>query len=69
MKVILLEDVKGIGKKREIKDVKTGYAKNFLLKNNKAVEATKANINVMQGQKDSQEYRKKKELELREVFK
>jgi len=48
VKVILLEDVKGIGKKREIKNVKTGYANNFLLKNNKAVEATKANIEKLE---------------------
>ena len=48
MKVILLEDIKGIGKKREIKNVKTGYANNFLLKNGKAVEATKANIEKLE---------------------
>lgn len=44
MKVILLEDVKSIGKAREIKEVKTGYAKNYLIKNSLAIEATKANI-------------------------
>lgn len=48
MKVILLEDIKGTGKKREIKNVKTGYANNFLLKNGKAVEATKANIEKLE---------------------
>lgn len=48
MKVILLEDIKGIGKRREIKNVKTGYANNFLLKNKKAVEATKANIDKLE---------------------
>ena len=48
MKVILLEDIKGIGRKREIKNVKTGYANNFLLKNGKAVEATKANIEKLE---------------------
>ena len=48
MKVILLEDIKGIGKKREIKNVKTGYANNFLLKNGKAVEATKASIEKLE---------------------
>lgn len=48
MKVILFEDIKGIGKKREIKNVKTGYANNFLLKNGKAVEATKANIEKLE---------------------
>ena len=63
MKVILKEDVKSIGKKGTLVNVSDGYARNFLLPKNLAKEATKENINVMQGQKDSQEYRKKKELE------
>jgi large subunit ribosomal protein L9 len=45
MKVIFLEDVKGQGKKGEIKEVSTGYAHNFLFKKNVAVEATTENIN------------------------
>lgn len=63
MKVILNQDVKGQGKKGDMINVSDGYARNFLLPRNLAKEATKENINVMQGQKDSQEYRKKKELE------
>ncbi len=63
MKVILNQDVKGQGKKGDMIEVSDGYARNFLLPKNLAKEATKENINVMQGQKDSQEYRKKKELE------
>lgn len=51
MKVIFLEDVKGKGKKGEVKEVSTGYAQNFLLKNNKAVEATAANLSQLDGQK------------------
>lgn len=51
MKVIFLEDVKGKGKKGEVKEVSTGYAQNFLLKNNKAVEATPANLSQLDGQK------------------
>ena len=63
MKVILNQDVKGQGKKGDMVEVSDGYARNFLLPKNLAKEATKENINVMQGQKDSLEYRKKKELE------
>lgn len=50
MKVILLEDVKGTGKKGEIKEVKDGYARNCLIKQKLAVEATNANLNILEGQ-------------------
>ena len=42
MKVLLLQDVKGSGKKGEIVEVSVGYAKNFLIKRNLAKEADKA---------------------------
>mgnify|MGYP003313415087 CR=1 FL=1 len=45
MKVILLEDVKALGKKGEIVNVNDGYARNFLLPKGLATEATKSNIN------------------------
>lgn len=51
MKVIFLEDVKGKGKKGEVKEVPVGYAQNFLLKNKLAVEATPANLSTLKGQK------------------
>lgn len=54
MKVIFLKDVKGKGKKGEVKEVSTGYAQNFLLKNNVAVEATAANLSQLEGQKTRQ---------------
>jgi ribosomal protein L9 len=44
VKVIFTEDVRGKGKKGEVKNVADGYAQNFLIKNNKAIEATKQNI-------------------------
>ena len=47
MKVILLQDVKGTGKKDEIIEVNDGYARNFLLKKNLAQEATTANVNIL----------------------
>ena len=52
MKVIFLKDVKGKGKKGEVKEVSVGYAQNFLLKNNLAVEATAGNISKLEGQKN-----------------
>ena len=46
MKVIMLEDVKGKGKKGEVKDFPNGFA-NFLIKQNKAMDATPANMNKL----------------------
>lgn len=63
MKVILNQDIKGQGKKGQMVEVSDGYARNYLLPKKLAKEATKENINVMQGQKESEEFRKKKELE------
>ncbi|MBM7648158.1 large subunit ribosomal protein L9 [Bacillus ectoiniformans] len=51
MKVIFLQDVKGKGKKGEVKNVADGYAHNFLLKNNLAVEATAGNQKALDNQK------------------
>ena len=45
MKVILTEDVKSLGKKGEIVDVNDGYARNFILKKKKGVEANSKNLN------------------------
>ncbi len=51
MKVIFLKDVKGQGKKGEVKNVADGYAHNFLIKKGLAVEATPANISKLNAQK------------------
>ncbi|HKL94477.1 MAG TPA: 50S ribosomal protein L9 [Clostridia bacterium] len=47
MKVILLADVKGTGKKGEIVEVNDGYARNFLIRNKLAQEGTPANLNII----------------------
>ena len=55
MKVIFLEDVKGKGKKGEIKEVPTGYAQNFLIKKNLAKEANAQAIGELRGKQKPQE--------------
>ena len=55
MKVIFLADVKGQGKKGEIKEVPTGYAQNFLIKKNLAKEANAQAIGELRGKQKSEE--------------
>ena len=62
MKVIFTQDVKGKGKKGEVKEVPVGYANNFLLKNNYAVEATPGNLKQLQAQNKRVEKNKEQEL-------
>ena len=50
MKVVFLKDVKGKGKKGEIKEVAEGYGRNFLIKNGYAKEATNQALSELQGQ-------------------
>ena len=45
MKVILTEDIKSLGKKGQIVDVSDGYARNFILKKKKGLEANSQNLN------------------------
>ena len=63
MKVILKEDIKGVGKKNEIINASDGYARNFLLPKNKAVEANAENMSKLQAQKDATQYKKDVEKE------
>ncbi|PSL40016.1 LSU ribosomal protein L9P [Planomicrobium soli] len=63
MKVIFLKDVKGRGKKGEIKNVADGYAHNFLLKNNYAIEANQAAISQLDGQKKKEQKLSEQELQ------
>ena len=62
MKVILMQDVKGQGKKGQTINVSDGYARNFLLPKGLAVEATNAAINDMKGQDEAFAYKKQTEL-------
>lgn len=62
MKIILREDIKGVGKAGDLVNAKTGYARNFLIPQGKALEATKANLAVW---KEEQAARKQKEAEER----
>ncbi len=52
MKVIFLKDVKGKGKKGEVKNVADGYAHNFLIKKGLAVEATPGNVKGIGSKKE-----------------
>ncbi|MGR3766334.1 50S ribosomal protein L9 [Rossellomorea sp. NS-SX7] len=63
MKVIFLKDVKGKGKKGEVKNVADGYAHNFLLKKGLAVEATNANMGQLEGQKKKEQKVAEEELQ------
>lgn len=63
MKVILLEDVKSLGKKGEIVNVNDGYARNFLLKSKKGVEANSKNLNDLKLQKANEDKIAKENLE------
>lgn len=51
MKVVFLKDVKGKGKKGEVKNVADGYAQNFLIKNGYAAEANAQAMSQLEGQK------------------
>lgn len=57
MKVILLQDVKGSGKKGDIVNVSDGYAKNFLFKKGLAAVADNQNLNELEGQKASEQFK------------
>ena len=55
MKVILLQDVKGQGKKGEVKEVSDGYGQNFLIKKGLAKEANTSSLSELRGQKKAEE--------------
>lgn len=57
MKVIFLQDVKGSGKKGEVREVADGYARNMLLKKGLAVEANPENMSKLAGQQASAQHK------------
>ena len=68
MKVILLEDVKSLGKKGELVEVNEGYARNFILKKKLGLEATARNMNDLKLKKANEEKNAKEQLEAAKVF-
>jgi large subunit ribosomal protein L9 len=68
MKVILKQDVKGLGKKEQMVEVSPGHARNFLLPRGLAVEASSENINIMNTKKAAEKTRKDKEFENAKVL-
>ncbi|MBE3591507.1 MAG: 50S ribosomal protein L9 [Thermoanaerobacter sp.] len=63
MKVILVKDVKNVGKAGEIVNVSDGYGRNYLLPRGLAIEATESNIKVLNEKKKAEEKKRKQELE------
>ncbi len=62
MKVILLQDDKTLGKKGDVVNAKEGYARNFLFPKKVAIEATPANMKVLENQKRVQEQKEQEIL-------
>ena len=63
MKIILLQDIKGVGKKDEVINASDGYARNFLLPKKMGVEANAENMSKLKAKQDSNQYKKSVEKE------
>ena len=63
MKVILKENIKGVGKKDEVINASDGYARNFLFPKNLAVEANAENMSKLKAKQDANQYKKDVEKE------
>ena len=63
MKVILKENIKGVGKKDEVINASDGYARNFLFPKNLAVEANAENMSKLKAKQDSNAFKKSQEKE------
>ncbi len=62
MKLVLLQDVKSLGKKNDIVTVNDGYARNFLIPKKLGVEATAANLNNLKVQKENAAFQAAEQL-------
>ena len=69
MKVILLENIKGVGKKDEVINANDGYARNFLIPQKKAVEANNANMSNLKAKQDSNAFKKQEDKKKAEEIK
>ena len=63
MKVILLDNIKGVGKKDQVINASDGYARNFLFPKNLAVEANAENMSKLKAKQDSNAFKKSQEKE------
>lgn len=68
MKIILLQDVKKLGKRGDLVEVAEGYARNFLFPRKLAAEATQGSINQLEQEKSALNRKKAKELEAAQVL-
>ena len=69
MKVILLQDIKGVGKKDEVINASDGYARNFLLPKKMGIEANAENMSKLKAKQDSNQYKKSVEKEKAQLVK
>ena len=69
MKVILLQDIKGTGKKGQIINASDGHACNFLLPRNMAIEATKENLAKLEAKKKTEELKRLSDVEASNAMK
>ncbi|MCL2252898.1 MAG: 50S ribosomal protein L9 [Lachnospiraceae bacterium] len=68
MKVILLQDVKSLGKKDDLCDVNDGYARNYIIPKKLGIEATPKNLNDLKLRKAGEEKNAKEQLEAAKAF-
>ena len=68
MKVILKQDIKGVGKKDQVINAADGYAKNYLFPRNLAVPADTGNMNHLKAKQDSESFRRAEDKKASEAL-